>query len=146
MPDQIFNASKGRYVEKIADANTNILMLLLSAFETEANLVDRLTLDDLLTQPGNTECVFTNYTRITGITGTVTIDNTNNWVDVDIPDQVINNAGGAVNETVVKVVTAYEDSASDAGRIPMSHHDASSLTNGNNLTIQIDANGIMRTT
>ena len=121
MADGIFNISKGAFVEKIRDAATNVLVLLLQANEAEAILVDHTALDTLLAN--NTEANFTNYSRKTGITGTITVDNTNDRVDVDIPDQTWAAAGGAANNNITKLIVAYEESASDAGRIPMTHHD-----------------------
>ncbi len=142
MADGIFNISKGAFVEKIRDAATNVLVLLLQANEAEAILVDHTALDTLLAN--NTEANFTNYSRKTGITGTITVDNTNDRVDVDIPDQTWAAAGGAANNNITKLIVAYEESASDAGRIPMTHHDFAVTTDGSDITAQVNAAGIAR--
>lgn len=144
MADGIFNIAKGAYVEKIRDAGTDILLLILQANEAEATLVDRTTVALMLAEGGTTEATFTNYARKTGITGTITVDNSNDRVDVDIPDQVFTTAGGATNNTTTKVVIAYEESAADSGRIPISHHDAAFTTDGTDVTIQINAAGFAR--
>src|SRR5258708_39472664 len=111
MADGVFNIAKGSFVEKFRDAAANGIIMLLKTVESFDALVDRTTLTDVLA--GNTEANFTNYARKTGLTGTITIDNTNNRVDVDIPDQTWSAAGGAVNNTTAKVVVPYQESAAD---------------------------------
>jgi len=144
MADGVFNISKGAFAEKVRDANTNIQVLLLKAAEADATLVDYDTVANLLAAAGNTEADFTNYARVTGITGTVTVDNVNDWVDVDIPDQTWASAGGATNNTLVKLVVSYQEGADDTTLIPMTHHDFAVTTDGSDITAQINASGIAR--
>jgi hypothetical protein len=143
MADGIFNRSKGAFAEMIRDTGSKTLVLLLSTGETEADLVDR---DDVaaLLAAAPVEATFTNYARIVDITETLTVDDTNNRTDVDIPDQTWTSAGNGANDTLVKLITAYENAAADATRICMSHHDFAVTTDGSNLTAQINAAGIMR--
>ena len=98
----------------------------------------------MLAEAGTTEATFTNYARKTGITGTITVDDTNDRVDVDIPDQTWTSAGGATNNTLTKLVTAYEESAADSGRIPMTHHDFAVTTDGSDITAQVNSAGFGR--
>lgn len=144
MADGVFNISKGSFIEKVRDATTNVLVLLLKANEAEATMIDRADVAALLAEAGTTEADFTNYARKTGITGTITVDNTNDRADLDIPDQTWTTAGGATNNTLTKLVTAYEEAAADASRIPMTHHDFAATTDGSDLTAQINAAGIAR--
>jgi len=144
MADGVFNISKGAFVEKIRDAGTNVLILLLQANEAETTLVDRDTVALVLAEAGTTEATFTNYARKTGITGTITVDDTNDRVDVDIPDQTWTSAGGATNNTLTKLVVAYEESAADSGRIPMTHHDFAVTTDGSDITAQVNTAGFGR--
>lgn len=146
MANGVFNISKGRAVEKIADAATNVGVMLLKANESESTLIDRTDLADLIAQAGNTEADFTNYARKTGLTGTITVDNTNDLVDVDFPDQTWTSAGGASNNTLTKAVVYYEEAAADASRIPMTHHDFAATTDGTDLNLQVSANGFLRIT
>lgn len=143
MANGVFNISKGAFIEKVRDGATNVLLLLLTAWEAEDTLNNHDTVAALL-GGSNTEATFTNYARKTGITGTITVDDTNNRVDLDIPDQTWTSAGGASNNTLVGLVTAYEESAADSGRIPMTYHDFAATTDGNDLTAQINASGIAR--
>ncbi len=144
MSDGIFNRSKGAFAEMIRDTGSKTLVLLLKAAETDATLVDYDDVGALLVPAGNTEAVFTNYARKTAITETLTVDDTNDRTDVDIPDQTWTAAGNGANDTLVKLVTAYENAAADATRIPMSHHGFAVTTDGSDLTAQVNASGIMR--
>ena len=143
MADGVFNIAKGRVVEKIADSAANLEVVLLKVNETEADLVDH---DDMaaLLAASNTEADFDNYARKTGITGTVTVDDTNNRVDCDIPDQTWTSAGGSTDNTLTKAIICYRESAGDANLVPLTHHDFTSTTDGSTLTLQIGANGFYR--
>lgn len=144
MADGVFNISKGAFVEKIRDSAAVCIVMLLKANEAETALVDHDELNALLAAAGNTEADFTNYARKTALTGTITVDDTNDRVDVDLPDQTFTSAGNGTNNTLTKVLTAYEESAADTGRIPMTHHDISTTTDGTDLTIQFNASGFGR--
>ncbi len=141
MADGVFNIAKGAFAEQYRDAAANGIVMLLKAAEVDATLVDYDDVAALLVPAGNTEAVFTNYARKTAITGTVTVDDSNDRVDVDIPDQTWTSAGNGANDTLVKLVVAYENAAADATRIPQTHHDFSVTTDGSDLTAQFNAAG-----
>jgi hypothetical protein len=143
MADGVFNIAKGAAAEKIRDGATNCLMLLLKANEAEATLRDRDDVAAILAS-GSTECDATNYARKTGLTGTITVDDTNDRVDVDIPDQTWTALGGASNNTLTKLIIAYQEAAADANRIPLTHHDFAVTTDGSDVTVQINASGFYR--
>lgn len=142
MADFVFNVAKGKFAEKVADSAAAIGVILIKTAESDALMKDRTTIADLL--GGSTEADFTNYARKTGITGTVTIDQANDRTDLDIPDQTWTSAGGGTNNTLAKLVTYYQESAADSGRIPMTAHDFVVTTDGTDLTAQIAAAGIYR--
>lgn len=142
MADGVFNIAKGSFVEKIRDAATTVFVMLLKANEAEATLVDHQDVAALLLDAGNTEADFTSYARITGITGTILIDDTNNWVDVDMPDQTWSAA--TTGQTMTKLIVAYEEAAADATRIPLTHHDFAVTTDGSDITAQINTEGFAR--
>lgn len=144
MADGVMNIAKGAAAEKFRDSAANGIVLLLSANETETALVDHDELAALLAAAGNTEAAFTNYARKTGLTGSITVDDTNDRVDVDFPDQTWTSAGNGTNETLTKLVTAYEESAADSGRIPLTHHDFATTTDGSDLTASFNAAGFYR--
>jgi len=140
MADGVFNISKGAVAEKYRDAAANGIVLLLKANEAETALVDHDALDVLIGAAGNTEAAFTGYSRKTGITGTITVDDSNDRVDVDMPDQTWT---PTTTETLTKLVTAYEESASDAGRVPSTHHDFA-ISTDSEFTAQFAAAGFFR--
>ena len=146
MADGVFNIALGAVVEMFNDSGSAGIIMLLKANEAEATLVDRTDIADLLAEAGNTEADFTNYVRKTGLTGTVTVDNTNELVDVDVPDQTFSAAGGASNNTLTKAIVCYENAAADATRIPLTHHDFAVTTDGNDLELQVATAGFFRAT
>lgn len=149
MSDGVFNIAKGSIVEKFRDGAANGVVLLLKANESESVLIDRDTVADLLDgSPGdNIEADFTNYARKTGITGTITVDDVNDRVDVDIPDQTWTTAGGASNNSLTKLIVCYDEDASpsdDAQLIPLTHHDFVLTTDTSDITAQVNAAGFHR--
>lgn len=148
MADDVFNISLGSVVEKVRDGAANCVMMLLKANETEADLVDRIDFENLLAQAGNTECDFTNYERKGSLTATITVDNTNNRVDVDIGDLTYVAAGGASNNTTTKAIVGYDETVGspteDDSIKPMTHHDFALTTDGNDFTLEVNANGFFR--
>lgn len=143
MADGVFNIAKGAVAEKIRDGAANCLVLLLKVNEAASTLIDRATVAALLAA-ANTEADFTNYARKTGLTGTITVDNTNDRVDADIADQTWAVAGGASNNSLTKLIVAYQESAADSGRIPLTHHDFVLTTDTSDITAQVNASGFYR--
>jgi hypothetical protein len=144
MADGVFNISKGAFAEKIRDTGSKTLVLLLKANEAEGTLIDRDDVGALLGEAGTTEADFTNYARKVDLVETLTVDDSNDRVDVDIPDQTWSSAGNGSNNTLTKFIAAYEEAAADATRIPTSHHDFAVTTDGSDLTAQIAAAGLIR--
>jgi hypothetical protein len=143
MADFVFNISMGAVAEKIRDSAANVGIMLLKTAEADDTLNNHDTLAAILAG-SNTEADFTNYARKTGLTGTITVDDTNNRVDVDLPDQTWTAAGGAANNTIVKAIIFYQESAADSGRIPLTSHDFAVTTDGSDLTLQVNAAGFYR--
>lgn len=136
MGDVMFNISKGSWAEMARDDNTKFGILLLQVAETDATLIDYPSVAAILAG-ANTEADFTNYARITPITATLNVDNVGNVVTADMPDQSWAAAGGALNNTLAKLITFYENAAADATRIPIGAHDFVATTDGNNLVAQL---------
>ena len=145
MADQVFNICKGAFAEKVRDSAAAVGCLLLqnTGLEADGVLSDH---DDVaaLLAAANTECTATNYSRPSLQTGVVTVDDTNDRVDLDVPDITFTALGNGTNNTLAKAVFYYEEAAADASRIPISHHDLSVTTDGTDLTLQIDGAGIAR--
>lgn len=130
-------------MEKIRDSATVGFVMLLKVSETDADLIDRAEIEALLVA-SNTESNATNYARKTGLTLSITVDNTNNRVDADCPDQTWSSLGGATNNTLTDALVCYEEAGADATRIPLSLHDFALTTTGNDVTIQFNASGFGR--
>ncbi len=140
MADFVFNVGKGVTAEKINDSAAVVGVMVIKTAESDANLKTRTTLADLLGH--NTEAAAVGYARKTGLTGTVTVDQVNNRVDVSIPNQTW--TGVAAGETWAKLIVYYQDSGSDSGRIPLTAHDFVVTTDGSDITVQFAAAGFYR--
>lgn len=150
-PTGVFNVSKGRVAElakRVIDgdpANSELVLVLATGSATDATIQDYDTLATLLGDADVTEATFTNYARKYVTTGiTQTPDDTNNRLDVDLPDQTWTTAGGASNNSLTRLFLCYgPDSASrsDATTIPLCYYDVSYTTDGSDLSISFDAQG-----
>lgn len=140
MADLVFNIAKGAFVEKVRDAATALLMLLLIAADTDDAMRDTDTVAALLATGAN-EATDGSYARKTGITGTITVDDTNNRVDVDIPDQTFSALDG---DAITDAVIAIEEAAADSTRIPLTLHDLAVTPDGSDVLVQINAAGFGR--
>lgn len=143
MADFVHNIAKGAVAEMVRDSAANLLILLLKVAEADATMKDYDTVAALLAGTPD-EADFTNYARKTGITGTITVDDTNDRVDIDAPDQTWTSAGGASNNTLTDLVFAYQNAAADATRIPCTNHDFAVTTDGSDLSAQLNAAGFIR--
>jgi len=148
MADRVFNIAKGKaaYYATLPAANDALIVVLLKVAQADRTLEDHATLSALLAA-ANTEANFTNYARKTAASVTVTPDNTNDRMDVDFADIVYTAAGGATNNTLVKLVVCYDDdttSGTDANLIPLTHHDFALTTDGTDLTAVVAASGFYR--
>jgi hypothetical protein len=156
MADQPFNIAKGRVVEFYNRVENNdptnaaFIIVLLKVAEADATLIDYDTLSALLAG-ANTEANFTNYARKTitdaELAALPAPDDTNNRYDIDMPDIVYTSAGGATNNSVVKLIICYDSdttAGTDANLIPCAHYDCVFTTDGSTVTVQINASGFYR--
>ncbi len=140
MTDLVFTISKGAFVEKFRDGAANGLILLLIAADTDDAMRDTDTVTALLATAAN-EATDGSYARKTGLTGTITVDDTNNRVDVDIPDQTWSALAGA---TITDLVIAYEEAAADTTRIPLTLHDFAVVPDSSDVVAVVNASGFAR--
>ena len=140
MADFMFNIAKGAFVEKVRDGASNLGMLLLIAADTDDAMRDTDTVAALLATSAD-EATDGSYARKTGLTGTITVDDTNNRVDVDIPDQTFTALAGAA---ITDAVVFYQESAADSGRIPLTNHDFAITPDGSDVTAVVNAAGFAR--
>lgn len=144
MADITFNASKAK-AQSLVEANPSSLqIILLKANEAEGALVDHTSVSSLLGATGNTEADFTNYSRQTGLVETVTVDDTNDRVDIDTTDVTWAAAGGTTNNTTTKALFCVQTGADDTTLIPLTAQDFAVTTDGSDLTLQVAADGFYR--
>lgn len=155
MADGVFNIAKGKvnaYQERVANndpANSAIVIILLKVVEADATLKAYDTLAAILAAV-NTEADFTNYNRIVLTDADLSApipDDVNNWQNADIPDQVYVSAGGAVDNSLVKVIVCYDPDSTggtDADLIPLTYHDYVVTTSGVDLNLNVAASGYYR--
>jgi len=151
MADVVFNISLGevkKYCKLDGGANDALIVVLLKSSGLEADGTIR-DYDDLaaLLAAANDEADFTNYVRKTISSATITVDDTNNRVDIDIADQVWTSAGGAANNTLGALLVCYDPdttAGTDSTVVPLTKHDFSVTTDGTDLTAQIASAGFYR--
>lgn len=155
MANEVFNISKGKVAEYAARVNANdptnsvfvVAILATSGLEADSVLRDKDDLAALVSGTTN-EVTNTGYARkildqTSGIT--VTVDDTNDRVDVDIPDQTW--TGVAAGDGWSKFVVLYDPDSTggaDSAIIPMTHHDFVLTPDGSDITAQIATAGFYR--
>lgn len=159
MADLVANVAAGKIAEYAArvaandPANSALVIALLATTGLESDAVLRDTNDFAALLAGATnEATNTGYARIvlTDASGiTVTVDDTNNWVDVDIPDQswvsIANDGTGAVS----KLVVGYDSdttAGTDSGIVLVSLHDFAFTPDGTQINVVIPSGGFLRAT
>jgi hypothetical protein len=155
MADLVFNIAKGRVAELYNRVDLNdpansaliILILATAGIETDAVLRDKNDVADLVVGTTN-EVTNTGYARKT-LTDTDIVafapDDTNDRVDLDIPDQTWTAvaAGDGFNDFVVN----YDNdttTGTDANIVPLTLHDFVVVPDGSDITAQIAAAGFFR--
>ena len=152
--DFVFNIAKGKVAEYAARVNANdptnsaLIVVAINTTATDATLRDLDTLAAIEADANTAEVTNTGYARkvLTDAGGiTVTVDDTNDRVDVDIPDQTWTavSAGTAWTDLVI----CYDSdtaAGTDANIVPLTLHDFAVTPDGSDLTAQISASGFFR--
>lgn len=153
--DFVFNIAKGssslyyQNVDGNNPANSALIILVLAAagIETDAVLKDVDTVSALVAGTTN-EVTNTNYARKTLTDADLTAfapDDTNDRVDLDIPDQTW--TAVAAGDGWSDFVVAYDNdtaAGTDANVTPLTLHDFVVTPDGSNITAQIAAAGFFR--
>lgn len=154
MADLVFNIAKGRFAEWAersrtgADANGALVLALFNTSATDATIRDLDTLA-AIEADGNTAELTSgtnaNYVRKTISDGnvTVTIDDTNDRVNVDIPDQTWTALGAGT--AVTDLFTGYDSdttAGTDSNILPGLWQDFAVTPDGSDVTAQFAATGI----
>lgn len=155
MADFVFNIAKGRVAEFYNRVDSNdpansafvILVLATSGLETDAVLMDLDTVTALVAGTTNevTNAGYARKTLTDSDLSSMTPDDVNNRMDLDIPDQTWTSV--AAGDGWSKLVVCYDNDTTggtDANLIPMTAHDFVVVPDGNNIIAQIAAAGFYR--
>lgn len=157
MADFIFNRSKGRLVEFAERINANdpansvFQIALWNTTATDATLRDLDTVAQIESDANTAELTSgtnANYARktINDASGmTITYDDTNDRVDVDIADQTWTALGAGT--AITDLSSAYDSDSTggtDANQIPVSWHDFPITPDGSDVTAVINSAGLFR--
>lgn len=160
MANGVFNISKGKvkeYYERVegnSPAASGLIVVLFKTIQADATLADHDDLAALIAAGGgtaNVEANFTNYARKTltdvELAAVPAPDDTNDRLDLDIPDLTWTSAGGATNNTLAKLLVCYDPdtgAGTDSTVVPLTFHDFVVTTDGTDVLATIDAAGFFR--
>ncbi len=145
MANYVFNIAKGRVRELIERVDTNdpgdakIILIPLSAVETEANAQDTATVTAFLATAAN-EITTNNWVRKTltdadFAAGDYDTNNTDNRGDASLPSVTWTAPTAGGNTLGLLVAYTEEASPTDGGTIPLTHHDFAVTADGNNVVL-----------
>jgi hypothetical protein len=155
MADFVFNIAKGRTAELYNRVDSNdpansaliVVVLATSGLESDATLKDKDTLADVVSGATN-EVTNTNYARKTltdSDLAAFAADDTNDRVDLDIPDQTWTSV--AAGDGWSKIVVCYDSDTTggaDSAIVPLTAHDFVVTPDGSDITAQIASAGFYR--
>ncbi len=155
MADFVFNIAKGRAGEFYNRVDTNdpsnsallVVALAASGLESDAVIKDYDNLSVILAASTN-EVTNTGYARKTltdADLGAITVDDTNDRFDYDIPDQTWSTV--ASGDSWAKLLICYDGdttAGTDVNVIPLTAHDFVVVPNGSNIVAQINTAGFLR--
>lgn len=148
MADFVFNIAKGKVADYAALSGGSdalvFVVLATSGLETDSTLKDY---DDLAALLGGTsnEVTNTGYSRKSVTTATVTVDDSNDRVDVDVADQTW--TAVAAGDGWSKLLICYDDdtgAGTDSNIVPLTAHDFVVTPDGSDITAQINSAGFFR--
>lgn len=146
MANQVFNISKGRFAHwaTLPAASDALIVVPIetTGLEGDDTLNNHDNLSVLLAAANNEQTTLGRKTVSASVT--VTVDDTNNWVDVDMPDQVWTAGTG---NAISKLLICYDGdtgAGSDTDILPLTHHDFTITPDGSDITAQIAVAGFAR--
>ena len=155
MADFVFNIAKGRFVELYNRVDSNdpanavLLVIAINAgAATDATLKDYDTMAQIEADANAAEATNSGYSRKV-LTDTDIVafapDDTNDRVDVDIPDQTW--TGVAAGSAWTDLIVAYDNdstSGTDSSVVPLTLHDFAVTPSGSDITMQVATAGFAR--
>jgi hypothetical protein len=151
MADFVFNIAKGRVhqlaknVDDGSPANSRLIAVVIesSGIEADSTLKDYNDLSALLGGSSNEQTTMGRKT-IAASDITITVDDTNERVDIDINDLVWTAATGNAVGAIVICYDPDNTGGTDADLIPLTKHDFSVTPDGSDITAQVNAAGFYR--
>lgn len=145
MADIVFNIAKGKvaYYATLPAANDALIAVPIetSGIESDATLKDYDTLSAILAAANNEQTTMGRKT-LAGVTATV--DDTNDWIDVDFTDPTWTAATGNPISAIVVCYDPDTTGGTDADLIPLTKHDAVATPAGGDITWQAPSGGFFR--
>lgn len=154
MADQVFNVALGRVAElynrvDVSDPTNAVLVIVaIDTAAADATLKDLDTLSAVLADGDTAEVTNSGYSRIVlDDTDVVAFapDDTNNRVDLDIPDQTF--SAIAAGDSWTDLIICYDSDSTggtDANIVPLTQHDFAVTPDGSDITAQIATAGFYR--
>lgn len=155
MADFVFNIAKGRAGQLAqnvkdgspADSRLIAVPLEASGLEADDTLNNYDNLADLLAATNNEQATMGRKTLVAGDL-TLTVDDANNRLDVDISDITwVGATGNPVGAVVICYIpdgNATGGVSADSAVIPLTKHDFSVTPDGSDITAQVAASGFYR--
>lgn len=154
MADFVFNQALGRVaqlyknVDDGSPSDSRLLVVPITTTATDATLRDLDTLAAVLANGDTSELTASNWERktITAADIAYSVDDANDRVDLDIPDQTWTSVA-ASNDSTDLLVCYIPDGVTpgaDSTVIPLSCHDFAVTTDGNDVVAQIATAGFYR--
>lgn len=145
MADIVFNIAKGRVAELAALAAADDALIVVpietAGIVTDATMRDYDTLAALLGGASNEQ---TTMGRVTATTVTVTVDDSNDRVDVDMDDVTWAAAAGNAISALVVCYDADTTGGTDANIVPITKHDFVVTPDGSDIVAQVPTGGFYR--
>lgn len=152
MADFVFNIAKGRVhelsrnVDGGSPANSRLIAVPIetTGIEADATLKDHDNLSVLLAAANNEQTTMGRKT-LTSADVTVTVDDTNERVDIDISDITWTAAtGNAISAIVICYIPDGVTPGADTTVIPLTKHDFVVTPDGSDIVAQVNAAGFYR--
>lgn len=146
MADFVFNIAKGKvaYYASLPAASDALIVVPIetTGLEADATLKDYDDLQALLAGTSNEQMTMGRKTVSASVT--VTVNDTTDLVDVDMPDLVWTGATGWAISALLICYDADTGAGTDANIIPLVKLDCATTPDGSNFTAQFAATGFYR--
>lgn len=154
MADQAFNIALGQsvgYFERVRlndPANAALVIVAINSTNTDAERKDVDTLTALLALGNTAEVTNTNYARkvlTDADLSAPTVDDGNDRIDLDIPDQTW--SAIAAGDAWTHLIVCYDPDSTggtDADLVPISQHDFAITPDGSDIIANVAAAGFIR--